>query len=155
MTYVALLGQHEHYIDAEGERAVIGRVRHRASRRVLRARGIGRGILLTVSKKHREAAIRNSNDKTEVIPQVQTPTNNLLAMAESFTQVFAPVMTGMQPPEKPRSRWQRFKGRVVGSVTDAEWHQTARRCAGTVLMWGFTVTSFIIFGKAALWVLFL
>lgn len=104
----------------------------------------------------------NSNDKTQVIQPVPTPElpqpQTLREVGEQLTQVFAPVLANLgitPPPEQPRSRWRRFLDRVWDAATDAEWHSAARRCAGTALMWGFTVTSFLIFGKAALWVLFL
>lgn len=145
---VLLFGKHEHYVKSDGVRTYVGQVRHRASKEVLRARGVGRGIMLVVSKKHREAAIANSNDTTEIIPMQTRP--QTLEDSTHIMQAIPPVsFTPQEPEPEPRSRWQRMREKLY----DREWHVTSRRTAGTVLIWAFTVSSCIVFGKGLLWIL--
>lgn len=147
----AVIGKWEHYMDSTGTTAVIGAVRHRASRRVLRARGVGRGLLLLVSKKHREEAMRvriaNSNTETIEIPR-PTPSP---ALQNQVAQAMKAITGSLPPAPEPPKRG--LLERVRDKLYDQDWHHAARQTAGTVLMWSFTGTSVLVFGKAVLWIL--
>jgi hypothetical protein len=158
MTSTVMVGHCEHWLSSDGVRTYIGPVRHAATRRVLRVRGRGRSILDKLFGRGKEDATTQVIDTS----QVQTEVLQLEAPVEPETparpQTLADMMEGARrafglPPVEPPTRWQRVRGWCEDRFYDDGWHRGMRNTAGTLLMWSFTITASVCFGKGMLWIL--
>lgn len=116
-----MLGGVEHYVVSRSGRAIVGRIRHRRTRRGMKQR-----------------AEMASEATTEVFPW------SALDMPTREFRVYQPSpalpMPQRRPEVAPRRHRMPFWDRVAANAKDPAWHAHARRCLGT----GFAtlITSF-------------
>lgn len=160
-----MINGYEHWTTSDGIRTHVGPLHHAATKGVLKARqrikdrlrGKGKRVNPTTDATVILPAVEEDRDATVVITNIGDQITQAISSLKLPTFSVTP-----EPPEgykgnkRPKkSRWQRFKAELLDCLYDDLWHTMARRTAGTVLMWSFTVAASIVLGKGLLWVLFL
>lgn len=163
MSDTAVLNGYEHWLTSNGSRTFVGPVRHRASRRVAKAREqiaakLRRNKESTVDQPTRIIpAIRegNPNDTTQGISRVMDQvTESLRGLSLPTFHVNPPKPDGYKGKAR-RSRTADIKEAVLDRVYDSAWHQMVRNTAGTVAYVTLVTASVVVFGKAVIWLVLL
>lgn len=164
MSDTAVLNGYEHWLTSNGSRTFVGPVRHRASKRVAKAREqiaakLRRTKESTVTDQPTRVipAIRegNPNDTTQGISRVMDQvTESLRGLSLPTFHVNPPKPDGYKGKAR-RSLMADAKEAVLDRVYDSAWHQMVRNTAGTVAYVSLVTASVVVFGKAVIWLVLL
>lgn len=163
-TDTVVLNGHEHWTTSNGIRTFVGPVRHRATRRISKARAA------IAAKFNRSKEIAVTEQPTRVIPAIRESDPN--ATTQGIGRVMDQVTESLRGlklptfhvnPPKPdgykgkarRSRWADAKEAVTDRAYDSAWHEMVRNTAGTVGYVALVTLAVVVFGKAVVWVVFL
>lgn len=163
-TDTTVIGGYEHYLTSNGVRTFVGPVRHRATRRISKARAA------IAARLNRSKENPVTDQPTIVIPAIQESDPNdttqgigrfMEQVTESLRGMNLPTFT-VNPPKPDgykgkarRSRWAEVKEAVMDRLYDSAWHEMVRNAAGTAGYVALVALSVVVFGKAVVWVVFL
>ena len=165
----AIVNGCEHWLTSNGARTFVGPVRHRASKRVGKARAaIAR--FTSRSKENRVTPITNDDQPTAIIPAIEVDdpnatTQNITMLGRQMRQALEGLKLPtfhVNPPKpaghkgKRRQSWvAEAKEAVLNRVYDDAWHAAVQNTCRTVGYVALTTTSIVVFGKALVWVVLL
>lgn len=166
-TDTAIVNGCEHWLTSNGTRTFVGPVRHRATRRISKARA-AIAAKLNRSKENAVQPIAN-DDATRVIPAVQetddpnATTMNLGNLGQQIHRaleamrlptfhVNPPRPDGYKGTQRGPGWWARTKEAVMDSLYDDAFHAMVQNTCRTVGYVALTLTSAVVFGKALWWV---
>lgn len=168
-TDTTVINGYEHYLTSNGVRTFVGPVRHRASKRISKARA-AIAAKLNRSKENRVTPITNDDQPTAVIPAVRESDPNdttqglplLQAQVQKAIEAMRLPTFHVNPPrpdgykgKKAQSRWAEAKEAVMDRLYDSAWHTMVRNTAGTVGYVALVTASVVVFGKAVIWLVLL
>lgn len=166
-TDTVVLNGYEHWTTSNGIRTFVGPVRHRATRRISKARA-AIAAKLNRSKENAVQPIAN-DDATTVIPAVQetddpnATTQNLGLLGQQVNRMLEglhlptfhvnpPRPAGYKGTQRGPGWWARTKEAIADSLYDNAFHAMVQNTCKTVGYIALTLTACVVFGKALLWV---
>lgn len=164
-TDTLVINGYEHYITSNGVRTFVGPVRHRATRRVAKARA----AIAAKFNRSKEKSM-TKDQPTKVIPAVRESDPN--ATTQSIPRIVDQVteaLSGLRLPtfhvnppkpdgykgKKAQGRWAEVKEAIGDRVYDSTWHEAVQNTCKTVGYVAMTTTSVVVFAKALVWVVLL
>lgn len=167
-TNTVVLNGYEHWTTSNGIRTFIGPVRHRATRRVAKARA----AITEKLNRRKEIPVQpfaNDDSDTNIIPAIRHGDPNETTQVITPAQQIGKMLEGLRlptfhvNPTKPegykgkarKGRLAEFKEAVMDRLYDSSWHEMVRNTAITVGHVAFVVTAIIVFGKALVWAVML
>lgn len=163
-TDTAIVNGCEHWLTSNGVRTFVGPVRHRASKRISKARA----TIARFTKRHKENNV--TDQPTVVIPAVRESDPNattqgiplLQAQVQKAIEAMRLPTFHVNPPrpdgykgKKAQSRWAEVKEATLDRLHDSAWHAMVRNTAGTVGYVALVAGSVVVFGKAVIWMVLL
>lgn len=163
-TDTVVLNGHEHYLTSNGIRTFVGPVRHRASRRISKARA---AIAAKLNRSKENTVQPIGEDTTRVLPAVEVDdpnatTQNVSGLSAQVNRMLEGLSlpTFHVNPPKPaghkgkrrQSWWQEAKERTLDTLHDDAWHTMVQNTCRTVGYVALTLTACVVFGKALWWV---
>lgn len=164
-TDTVVLNGVEHWTTSNGIRTFVGPVRHRATRRISKARAA------IAAKLNRSKETSMAQDQpTTVIPAVRESDPNATTQSiPKLTEAVTKMMEGLRlptfhvnPPRPDGYKGTQRKGRlaeakeaILDRVYDNTWHEAVQNTCKTVGYVAMTTTSVVVFAKALVWVVLL
>lgn len=166
-TDTMVINGYEHYLTSNGVRTFVGPVRHRATKRISKARA---AIAATLNRSKENRVTPIGDQPTTVIPAIRESDPN--ATTQNLTKIGEQVQKALEGlrlptfhvnPPRPdgykgkarQSRWAEAKEAVLDRLHDNTWHEMVRNTAGTVGYVAAVTTSVVVFAKALVWVVML
>lgn len=164
-TDTTVINGYEHYLTSNGIRTFVGPVRHRATRRVAKARA----AIAAKLNRSKENSV-NQDQPTVVIPAIRESdpndtTQSITKIGEQVTQMLEGLKLPtfhVNPPrpdgykgKKAQGRWAEAKEATLDRLHDSAWHVMVRSTAGTVGYVALVAGSVVVFGKAVVWMVML
>lgn len=165
-TDTVVLNGVEHYLTSNGIRTFVGPVRHRATRRISKARA-AIAAKLNRSKETPVQPITNGDMPTTILPAVEVDdpnatTQNVSGLSAQVNRMLEGLSlpTFHVNPPKPaghkgkrrQSWWAEAKERTLDTLHDSAWHEMVQNTCRTVGYVALTLTACVVFGKALWWV---
>lgn len=165
-TDTMVINGYEHYMTSNGIRTFVGPVRHRATKRISKARA----AIAAKLNRSKENSVTPQDQPTVVIPAVResdpNATTQSIPLLQDQVQKAISAMklpTFHVNPPKPsgyrgkarQSRVAEAKEAVMDRLYDSAWHQMVRDTCRTVGYVAAVSTSVVVFAKALVWVVML
>lgn len=165
-TDTVVLNGVEHWLTSNGVRTFVGPVRHRASRRISKARA----AIAAKLNRSKEKPVQpiGDNDATITIPAVREgdpneTTANITPVSAQVTRMLEGLklptfhVNGDEPQgykgqRRARGWWHRAAEATLDSLYDNTFHEMIQNTCKTVSWIALTITASVVFGKALLWV---
>lgn len=168
-TDTAIIDGYEHYLNSDGIRTLIGPVRHRASKRVAKARALIAAKLNRTKENPVQPFANNDDAGTNILPSVRhgdpDETTQFLPPAQQIGRMLEGLKLPtfhVNPPKPEGYKGKARKSRVaeVGEAVmdrlyDSSWHEMVRSTAITVGHVALVTLSIVVFTKAFVWVVLL